>query len=153
MTILRMRCACWIPNAYKHTVIICTTYRFCTATIVARKRLNVTLYVHCLYCWFRDTDKVDTWTFYRNSLQHCCRTSYFSTKSLWLSTAFCHAWTRACILSRQSSLPPVQPLAHGIPQFIATGVKCLRRHFLTLRRLMSYIYIYIYIWSTHSWCF
>ena len=24
---------------------------------------------------------------------------------------------------------------------------------LTLRRLMSYIYIYIYIWSTHSWCF
>jgi hypothetical protein len=39
-----------IPNTkgYKLTLRICNTYCFSTATIVARKRLRVTLYVHCL---------------------------------------------------------------------------------------------------------
>jgi hypothetical protein len=36
--------------AYKHTLRICNTYCFSTATTVARPRLNVTLYVHCLAC-------------------------------------------------------------------------------------------------------
>jgi len=41
MTIWRMRIACWIP-VYKHRLRICNTYYFSTATMVTRKRLNVT---------------------------------------------------------------------------------------------------------------
>jgi hypothetical protein len=33
---------------YRHTLRICNTYAFSTATMVIRKRLNVMLYVHCL---------------------------------------------------------------------------------------------------------
>jgi hypothetical protein len=33
---------------YRHTLRICSTYCFSTATMVARPRLNVTLHVHCL---------------------------------------------------------------------------------------------------------
>ena len=36
---------------YKHTLTICNTYCFSTTTVVARKRLNVTLYVHCVSCF------------------------------------------------------------------------------------------------------
>ena len=35
---------------YKHTVRICNNYCFSTAKMVARKHLNVTLYVHYLSC-------------------------------------------------------------------------------------------------------
>ena len=44
----RMRIACWITKCYKHTPTICNTYCFSSATVVARTRLHVTLYVHCL---------------------------------------------------------------------------------------------------------
>jgi hypothetical protein len=37
-------------KGYIHTLRICNTYCFSIATLVTRKRLNVTLYVHCLYC-------------------------------------------------------------------------------------------------------
>jgi len=37
-------------KGYKHPLKICNTYCFSIATIVARTLLNVTLYVHCLYC-------------------------------------------------------------------------------------------------------
>ena len=48
---LRMRIVCWIPKATNtHTHTVCNTYCFCTATMVARRRLNVMLYLHCLYC-------------------------------------------------------------------------------------------------------
>ena len=51
MTIWRMRMAYWIPKATNtHTLRICNTYCFSTATMVARRRPNVTLYVHCLSC-------------------------------------------------------------------------------------------------------
>ena len=42
----------WMPDnkGYKHTLRICNTYYFSTATIVTRTPLNVTLYVHCLSC-------------------------------------------------------------------------------------------------------
>jgi hypothetical protein len=96
MTIWRMRCSCWIPNT-TNTVIICTIYRICTATMVARTRLNVTLYVHCLYCWFHDTDK--RWTrehftethyniavglvIFQRSLYHCQRLSVRVNKSMY----------------------------------------------------------------------
>ena len=58
MTTWRMRIACWIPKAthtHTHTHTISNTYFFSTATMAARKRLNVTLYVHCLSycCWHR----------------------------------------------------------------------------------------------------
>jgi len=48
MTIWRMRIACWMPKGYKHTLRVCNSYCFSTATTVARKHLNVTLYVQCL---------------------------------------------------------------------------------------------------------
>jgi len=35
-------------SGYKHTLIICNTYCFCTATMFARTRLIVTLYVNSL---------------------------------------------------------------------------------------------------------
>ena len=35
-------------KGYKHTLRICNTYCFSTTTMVARTRLNITLYVHCL---------------------------------------------------------------------------------------------------------
>ena len=41
--------ACWL-NKTTHTHTICNTYCFCTASMLARTRLNVTLYVHCLSC-------------------------------------------------------------------------------------------------------
>jgi hypothetical protein len=37
-----------IQNGYKHTLRICINFCFYTATMVARTRLDVTLYVHCL---------------------------------------------------------------------------------------------------------
>jgi hypothetical protein len=36
---------------YEHTVTIHKTYCFSTATMVARKRINVTLYVPCMSCF------------------------------------------------------------------------------------------------------
>jgi hypothetical protein len=38
----------------KHTLTICNTYWFSTATMVARTPLNVPLYVHYLSCYNRD---------------------------------------------------------------------------------------------------
>ena len=49
MTIWCMRTACWIPKAI-NTLRFCNTRCFSTATVVARTRLNLTLYVHCLSC-------------------------------------------------------------------------------------------------------
>ena len=40
-------------KGYKHTHTICNTYCFSTAAMVARTRLSVTLYVHCLVKFFR----------------------------------------------------------------------------------------------------
>jgi hypothetical protein len=50
ITIWRMRFACWIKKAGGHTHKICNIYSFSTATMVARTRLNVTLYVQCVSC-------------------------------------------------------------------------------------------------------
>jgi len=51
MTTRRMRIACWIPKATStHSGCQRNTHCFSTATMVARKRLNVTIYVHCLSC-------------------------------------------------------------------------------------------------------
>jgi len=36
---------------YKHTVRICNTYGFSTATNVTRTRLNVALHIRCLSCY------------------------------------------------------------------------------------------------------
>ena len=51
MTKWRMRISRWVPkatNTYsQYVILIC----FSTATMVARTRLSVTLYVHCLYCY------------------------------------------------------------------------------------------------------
>ena len=72
VTIWRMRVPCWITKAictYAHAHAhefgyppvhalacahrpICDTYCFFTATMVSRTHLIVTLYVHCLSCYF-----------------------------------------------------------------------------------------------------
>ena len=39
-------------EGYRHTLRICKTYCFSTATVVARTRLDVTLYLHCLSCLY-----------------------------------------------------------------------------------------------------
>jgi len=36
---------------YKHTLRICNTYCFLTATMVAQTQLDIALYVHCLACY------------------------------------------------------------------------------------------------------
>jgi hypothetical protein len=42
---------CMLDNwDYRHTLRICNTYCFSTATMVTRTRLNVTWYAHCLSC-------------------------------------------------------------------------------------------------------
>jgi hypothetical protein len=58
MTTCRKSIACWIPKAtnthtqtHTHTHKLCNTHCFSTATMVARTRLNVTLYVQCLACY------------------------------------------------------------------------------------------------------
>jgi hypothetical protein len=58
-----LRVACWISKATRsqahsldraptppHTLGICYSYRFSTATVVSWKHLSVTLYVHCMSC-------------------------------------------------------------------------------------------------------
>jgi hypothetical protein len=50
MTVWRMRIACWIPKA-TDTLRICNTYCCDTTTVTARKRLGVTVYVHCMSCY------------------------------------------------------------------------------------------------------
>jgi hypothetical protein len=48
--IRRKHVACWINFYCRHTPTICKSYCFPTATMIAGTRLNVTLYLHCLYC-------------------------------------------------------------------------------------------------------
>jgi hypothetical protein len=43
--------------SYKHTLTICNTYCFSTATMVAQTSLNVTLHVPCLYCIYIQTTR------------------------------------------------------------------------------------------------
>jgi hypothetical protein len=45
--IRRMRVACWMPNTTnRHSEYV--THSFSTTKIIARMRLNVVIYVHCL---------------------------------------------------------------------------------------------------------
>jgi hypothetical protein len=50
MTIWRMPIACWIRKLQIHTLRLCNTECFSTVTVVTRKRLHISLYVHCLSC-------------------------------------------------------------------------------------------------------
>ena len=49
--IRRVSFACWITKATSHTLRICNSFFFSTATVVTRTLPNVTLYVHCLFCY------------------------------------------------------------------------------------------------------
>jgi hypothetical protein len=63
-TIWRLRIAYWIrkPTRARTHTEICNTYCFSTATVLSWTRLNVTLYVHCLYCWmYPKTSKNAQW--------------------------------------------------------------------------------------------
>jgi len=50
--IWRVSVACWIARASNPILRICNSYCFHTAAVVAKFRLNVSLYMHCLSCWF-----------------------------------------------------------------------------------------------------
>ena len=39
-------------SLHTHTLRICKTYCFSTATMIERKSINVTLYISCLYYWW-----------------------------------------------------------------------------------------------------
>jgi len=53
ITIWRMLIACCISKVTNtHTLRLCNTHCFSTTTMVAQTRLSVTLYVHCLSCYF-----------------------------------------------------------------------------------------------------
>jgi len=51
VTIRLMRIACWITKT-THTHTTCNIHCLSTATMVARTRLSVTFYVHCLFCYY-----------------------------------------------------------------------------------------------------
>jgi hypothetical protein len=51
MTIWRMRVSCWLPKA-TNTHRVCNTHCFSTTIMIARRRINVTLHVHCLSCFY-----------------------------------------------------------------------------------------------------
>ena len=38
-------------QVYKYTLRMCNSYCFSTAAMVARRPVNVTLYIHCLSCY------------------------------------------------------------------------------------------------------
>jgi len=46
--IWRMRFTGFNNEGHRHTLTICNTYSFSTATMVARTRLNVTSYLQCV---------------------------------------------------------------------------------------------------------
>jgi hypothetical protein len=54
MTIWRMRICMMGTEGYKHTLRICNTYCFSTATMFELTPLYVMLYVHCLSCQVPD---------------------------------------------------------------------------------------------------
>jgi hypothetical protein len=49
---MRMRFACWQLRLQKHTQNTQNSYCSSTPKMVTRTRLDVALYVHCLYCLF-----------------------------------------------------------------------------------------------------
>jgi hypothetical protein len=52
MTKWRMCLACWIPKATNTLSEYVILAGFCTAAMVERTRLDVALYVNCLFCHF-----------------------------------------------------------------------------------------------------
>jgi hypothetical protein len=58
-TIRHISIACWIPKA-ADTHSECVKYLFSTATMVERKCLIVTLYTHCLSCYFYERIVTDS---------------------------------------------------------------------------------------------
>jgi hypothetical protein len=45
----RMHIACWIRKAINTHPRLCNTHCFSTAKVVARPRLNITLFLHCVF--------------------------------------------------------------------------------------------------------
>ena len=60
MTLWRMRTACWISRAINALLRLCKIYCFSTVTMLARTRLKVTLYVHCLSCFSENRAACET---------------------------------------------------------------------------------------------
>ena len=60
MTVWRMRhiviCIHTHTHTHTHKLRICNNYFFCTATMVTRTPLSVTLYIHCLSCVLNYTE-------------------------------------------------------------------------------------------------
>jgi hypothetical protein len=69
-----VRVHCMLDNkGYRHTLTLCNTYCFSNATMAARTRLDVTLYVHWRSClitlpiaqilWLLLNNTLGTWSF------------------------------------------------------------------------------------------
>jgi hypothetical protein len=127
---------------YKHTLRICNTYCFSTATMVAWMRLNVMLYVHCLsFNRIYIQDDWKRWTQFRTSV----------FPELYSQLTLLHG----CALGERSSC--------GIWKFRTSSFKCYVDHSHTMYSsgnidvrnwvhlfespcVCVYIYIYIYIY-------
>ena len=98
MTVRRMRIECWITKA-THTLIVCNTYCF-SATMFARMRLNVSLYVHCRFCYCcRDFEGFQCCL--ENAtvgFLHCCRATEYFVLLLTIMGVKCN--DRVCVCLR-----------------------------------------------------
>jgi hypothetical protein len=73
MTIGKLRSACWITRQEcRYIPTIFNTYCLCTATVVTRTRMQVTLYVLCLCCHFLRLVQTYTGTVDSAYLCHGC---------------------------------------------------------------------------------
>ena len=99
MTVRRMRIECWITKA-THTLIVCNTYCF-SATMFARMRLNVSLYVHCRFCYCcRDFEGFQCCL--ENAtvgFLHCCRATEYFVLLLTIMGVKCNDCVCVCVLA------------------------------------------------------
>ena len=140
MTIWRKRIACWIPKVYKHTLRISNTYCVSTVTMVARTRLFVKLYAHCLYC----CNLLLPFTLFTIKFLFCipCTTfSFFCTFNEWYSThklllllslwgIHGRQWHRYCLSPRNLVIPCYLP-------FLPLSIPLIHIHSATVREKVS----------------
>ena len=161
-TIRRMHISYWIPKAADtHTDYVTVFVFFCTATIVTRTLLNITLYVHYRSCMFLipriNSDCLVltfTFTFFDNDFTRVIWRAFTSTSPL--LSVFRKRFRSYLLPStgentnprqRPTQINPLEPELNPICYLLALlgahhflHVSKIRVKLLTLRWLMSYIY-------------
>ena len=133
--------------SYKHTFKICNSYCLCTATIVARTRLKVKLYLHCPSFFIRPYRKICE----KRLLASLClsvRPREITRLPLdGFSWNFLFEDFPNLCREDSSSINPLNPELNSICYLLALlgahrflHVSRIRVKLLTFRRLMSYIY-------------